>query len=178
MWKKEEKWSFFPSALEEWLLQMVSSLTFPVCICLFYEVAGKREVCGGNWPVNLYNTWREFHPFLYTGYFQRYQTDQFEHFYFMSPYSSSWTQVFFLKRSVAKTSSIPPLSEVRFNTMSQAQAYQKDVFNAFQLAQSFFRCDTMKLMTKELWFIAPFPTSTHFPFFCPKHTDINKHHIK
>lgn len=96
-------------------------LTFPVCVCFFHEDSGKREVCGSNWPVNLYTTWGEFHPFLYHRYFHRYQTDQFEHSYFLSPYPSAWTQVLFLNTAVVKTSTTSPLSEVRSNTMSQVQ---------------------------------------------------------
>lgn len=32
-------------------------------------------------------------------------------------------------------------------------------------------------MPEELWFIAPLPTSARLPFFTPKHTDTNMHHI-
>lgn len=37
------------------------SLAFPVCVCFFQEKV-KKEVGGGNQPLNLYTTWGEFHP--------------------------------------------------------------------------------------------------------------------
>lgn len=44
----------------------------------FHEDSGKREVCGGNWPVDLYTAWEEFHPFLYPRFFRRYWMCQLE----------------------------------------------------------------------------------------------------
>jgi len=119
MWKGKKVF-FLPSCFGRMRPSNGFSLTFPVRVCFFHEDSRKREVCGGNRPVNLYITWGEFHPFLYPAYFHRYQTEQFEHSYFKFPYSSSWTLVLYLKRCVAKTSTTSPLSEVRPNTMSQA----------------------------------------------------------
>lgn len=72
MWKGKKAF-FLPFCFGRTRPSNGLSLTFPVCVCFFHEDWGKREVCGGNWPVNLWTTWGEFHPFLYPGYFHRYR---------------------------------------------------------------------------------------------------------
>lgn len=112
----------------------------------FHEDSGKREVCGGNWPVDLYTAWEEFHPFLYPRFFHRYWMCQLEQPYLICVLAPSLehrlSSLSHLKRSITKTSTTSLLAEVMSNTRSQSHrgckhSLQINAFKTLSLSDIF-----------------------------------------